>query len=108
MKEYEKALEAIEEAIASMSNDSANYGVLLQNKGYICMDAGRYDEAGLNLEEAIGYLKGDNRFVALSNLALVESKNGSYEKALKDIDAAVSYFRKGGEKTKRDYLIALR
>ncbi|MDE6683451.1 MAG: tetratricopeptide repeat protein, partial [Muribaculaceae bacterium] len=69
MKEYEKALEAIEEAIASMSNDSANYGVLLQNKGYICMDAGRYDEAGLNLEEAIGYLKGDNRFVALSNLA---------------------------------------
>ncbi|MDE6409847.1 MAG: CHAT domain-containing protein [Muribaculaceae bacterium] len=108
MKEYEKALEAIEEAIASMSNDSANYGVLLQNKGYICMDAGRYDDAGLNLEEAIGYLKGDNRYVALSNLALVESKNGSHEKALKDIDAAVSYFRKGGEKTKRDYLITLR
>ncbi|MDE5791083.1 MAG: CHAT domain-containing protein [Muribaculaceae bacterium] len=125
MKEYEKALEALDEAVEAMTadsgnsvnNDSANYGVLLQNRGYICMDAGRYDEASRNLEDAISYLKGDNRYVALSNLALVESKCGNHEKALEDIEAVVSYFkgigkngerREGGKSSTRDYLIALR
>lgn len=111
MKEYEKALEAIDEAVASMSNDSANYGVLLQNRGYICMDAGRYDEASHHLEDAVSYLNGVNRYVALSNLALVESKCGKHEKALEDIETVVSYFKgreEDGKVSIRDYLIALR
>lgn len=125
MKEYGKALDAIDEAVMAMSsnpansvsNDSANYGVLLQNRGYICMDAGRYDEANRNLEDAIVYLKGDNHYVALSNLALVESKCGKHKKALKDIETVVSYFKErggygergeGGKNLTRDYLIALR
>lgn len=108
MGENKHALNILNETIQSYPADNPNRAVALQNKGYILwqeMYAGEAEEA---LSEAISAMDGRNKYLTLSNLAMVHSDLEDYDKALAEIEEVLRYFKAHGGEKGEDYIMAFR
>lgn len=106
--DHYSALYILQAILDNYPKENPNRGVILQNKGYIHWQNSEFENAENNLSEAINLLEGTDKYVALSNLAMVHSDMAKFSQALSEIDEALEYFRKNGGEKSRDYIIALR
>lgn len=102
------ALEMLNEVIAEYPEKDSNIGVMHQNRGYILWQMKHLDEAALDLHTAVALLKDADKYVALSNLAMLHSDMDKSDLALSEIEQALKYFQKNGGVKSMDYIIALR
>ncbi len=106
-----RAIEIVDSILSAFPEDGSNpesKGTLLQNRGFMSLEAG--DEAGAldDFRTALGMVSGTGRMIVLSNLAMAKSLAGDCAAALADIDTALSYFLKELGKDSYDYINALR
>ena len=65
--------------------------LLLQNRGFIRHEQGRYEEAFGDIREALSELQGAGYYIALANLAVTEAALGRFDEALNHIDATIAW-----------------
>lgn len=107
------ALAVIDSVIPEFIHDATNHAVLLQNRAYILRDLNRLPEAEQDFIKAVSLLPDNSaeHFVALSNLALIQSQLDKPEDALRNINRCVGHLRKhteNGNNAVNDLAITLR
>lgn len=93
-------------------NTPTTYPIALQNRGYVCWQIDSLQDSAFNdLTEALSLMetKNDVYFLTLSNLSILQAKQGKYKEAITNINKCVDYFK---DKSKKellvDYIIVLR
>lgn len=85
----ERALALLDDVIRRDKADDANRALLRQNRGFIGWSLGRKAEALDDLNAALPALKGNDHYMALANIAVVEAELGRDTDALRHIDEAL-------------------
>ncbi len=105
-----KALVMLNDIISHHDKNDNTRARLLQNRGYILWSLNKYDNALQDLREALPQLHGNDYYITLANVALVEAEIGKYDQALQHIDEVLQWQAKAqGIGTHHStYLISLR
>ena len=90
MKDWDRSIRFLEEAIEQNIEDERFYYLYLNNLGVAYMEAGRYDEARANLDKTLEYQRSIESEYAitltLSNLADLEQRMGNATLSLEYLD----------------------
>lgn len=105
-----KALVMLNDIISHHDKNDNTRARLLQNRGYILWSLNKYDNALQDLREALPQLHGNDYYITLANVALVEAEIGKYDQALQHINEVLQWQAKAqGIGTHHStYLISLR
>lgn len=89
--ETERALALLDKVIGRYPSDDANRARLLQNRGVIRWSARLWQAALADLQAALPSLQGNDRYLALANIAVVEAQLGQADSALHHIQQALDW-----------------
>lgn len=106
----ERALTLLNNVVGRYTADDANRALLRQNRGFILWSMGKRQMALEELQTAMASLQGNDRYMALANIAVVEGELGRTTDALRHIDEALNWqgTAKGIGPKHSTYLITLR
>jgi CHAT domain-containing protein len=100
---FNEALTMLSELLGS--ENTAIRGIILQNMGYISMDAKCFDDALLYLRDALPYFSGNAKAIVQSNYALALAHCNQIPEALENINSAITKLKHSAN---NDYIRALR
>lgn len=103
-----RALAIIDSVMPEFGKADINRAVLLQNRAYILRDLRRLKESEEDFQKAVSILSGTEKYVALSNLAMVQAELNKFDEAINNINSVITYFRSQSGNVNEDLAIALR
>lgn len=89
--QQDKALALLDSVIGQYVEQDRTHALLLQNRGFIRWDMKQYPQALQDMQVALPQLNGNEHFIALANMALVEAELGQFDLALEHIDKALAW-----------------